>query len=91
MWGVVLLTLVGMSLPHGPYAEDVRFRQGQEALKDIGRFGTSARSSLFQSVVADLESNIGEEQTDEEIFKSLPNLSCFVKKSYRIISNRFMG
>ena len=91
-----LMKLLALNVPHGPWAEDVRFQQCLDMLEDL-LLHENELQPLFQellpSMARDKEEThrLGEAKLAKEYWQELSAEKPFRKKGADVNSNRFLG
>ena len=97
LYPFVATMMVVRAVPHGPWGEDQRFRQSQEALADHLEHTDPSQCPLFQMLAPKMlrdkgwEHMAGSEDIEQTLFDELPESSPFRKKGCKGNLNRFMS
>ena len=97
LWPHEVLMQATWNTPHGPWAEDTRYRQVVEAMRDLHDFEGPASQPLWQAfapkILHDLgmDSHIGDDGIQEQLWEICFDASPWQKKGTKMNANRFMG
>lgn len=90
--------MVTLNLPHGPYADDMRFAQIRESWKEAEEHFTAKSCVLFQQhshrILEDRNDQVevqADEDLDDALWRNVVEHDPFRHKGYRINLNRFFG
>lgn len=92
-----MTTMLCRAIPHGPWAEDIRFRQAALCIREHLEFSSPANCPLFQSLAVSmcLDSGdldmLGGEDGEMELWESLASAEPWTKKGCKGTMNRFMS
>lgn len=93
-----LLMMVTLNLAHGPFNDDVRYTQLNDAWSECARHLAPERCALYQqhvgSMVDEMSGAIelsGEAPSDGEIWRAMSGRPALLRKGYKVNLNRFFG
>eukprot|EP00974_Lingulodinium_polyedra_P063963 6177033-Lingulodinium_polyedra.AAC.1 len=92
------LMMVTINVPHGPWSEDTRWKQCQQALEEHFEHFTPLTSELFRSLAPGMLADQVTcpdaevvEASEEQLWQELRDSAVWRKKGAKVNWNRFMG
>ena len=97
LWPYMQSMMITKNIPHGPWSEDMRFKQAQQIMVEHIFNTGSSECSMFQALAFNMlrdrceEHLAGEDGTEENLWDSLLTDDVWRKRGCKGVINRFMG
>lgn len=92
----LLLSMLRLNVPVGPWAEDMRFKQGAQGLQELLTYESHDKCPLYQHFLGDMLSELaaadlaGEEDASALLWERLRSNNPFSVKGTKVCLGRFM-